>query len=403
MRNTISKFAAGSVVAACMFGFQAMAADYTLSDFFTAAASYTPNKLKASVFAEVGYDDNIHNAVHKYERDSLYLKAGVSADIYRTKGDISYGLLGQVSFDYYDHDAHDMNQFEWSLAPHLLGKFEVLGNDTLMISLRSRNKKEKIDAADTRYARKMVNGISLAYDINPHDKFGLAIDSSYDNTYYSQKEFKDHNKQDFDVAATPYYKISEKVKAGVSVGYSTTVYDKHDTYSDSKMLTIMGMVDYRMTDMFGINVKAGAQKKYMAGRARDCRYDRDFKPAATIALRYLPNKSMVTELRSHYGLDDGCSSRGIRTVWENSLGMIWSITEKITLAPRTGYYIHDEKERVADGLDTAEFFISTTAEYKFNEHFLTYLTYKYNNTQYKYDDDRDYDVNEVKFGVKYTF
>ncbi|MBP1583442.1 MAG: hypothetical protein J6866_05765, partial [Victivallales bacterium] len=190
---------------ACMFGFQALAADYTLSDFFTAAASYTPNKLKASVFAEVGYDDNIHNAVHKYERDSLYLKAGVSADIYRTKGDISYGLLGQVSFDYYDHDAHDMNQFEWSLAPHLLGKFEVLGNDTLMISLRSRNKKEKIDAADTRYARKMVNGISLAYDINPHDKFGLAIDSSYDNTYYSQKEFKDHNKQDFDVAATPYY------------------------------------------------------------------------------------------------------------------------------------------------------------------------------------------------------
>ncbi|MBP1583443.1 MAG: hypothetical protein J6866_05770 [Victivallales bacterium] len=179
------------------------------------------------------------------------------------------------------------------------------------------------------------------------------------------------------------------------------------------MLSIMGMVDYRMTDMFGINVKAGAQKKYMAGRARGCRDDREFKPAATVALRYLPNKSMVTELRSHYGLDDGCSSRGIRTVWENSLGLIWSITDKITLAPRAGYYIHDEKEKVSKtdeygdtvrfGLDTAEFFISTTAEYKFNEHFLTYLTYKYNNTQYKYDDDRDYDVNEVKFGVKYTF
>ncbi|MBQ6474197.1 MAG: hypothetical protein IJJ33_19580 [Victivallales bacterium] len=402
MKELTKNLMVAAAAATAMVGSMATA---DLADYFDTAANVLPNKLSISAFEEVRYEDNIHNR-SRNERGSLILKTGLGADIYGDKGDYRYGLAGNMSYDYYDHDSHDMNEFEWNLAPYISGNFNVLGDDTLTINLKSRNKRERYDTSDTRYVRRSVNGGDLVYDMVANEKVGVLFGAEYLYTHYSQKKFKARTHSDYGFSVSPYYRLDEKTKVGLHIAYDKRDY-KNDNYDDDNYTWIVnGFVNYIYSGQLNATVEAGVMKKNYDGlsgggtddngRAYDNK-NNDWIPNYKLTVNYKANSQFAFRVVSSYGAEDTGSGRGLRTAYRNTFSASWTPSRKLDVTQSVSCLIHDEKNY---NTDTTEYIYNLKASYKLNDRVSLYGGYRYDKVHYDQNHDSDYADNEVYVGVK---
>ena len=157
------------VVAAVLFSSICMSqlqAQSFLSDYFETAAAAIPNRLTLSAFEEVRYNDNIHDSATR-RVGSFINECGLSLDWYKNYENGKYGVIGDISYEYYDKDS-DESEFKWNISPFILGGIDLLGNDRLMLTLSSRSVNEKYDTSDTNHTfQQILYGLRLQGQVLP--------------------------------------------------------------------------------------------------------------------------------------------------------------------------------------------------------------------------------------------
>ena len=280
-----------------------------LQQYLDTASAIVPNQLKLSLYEEVKYNDNIHNSSSD-EEDSMIFKTGARADIFRTKGNLTYGLQGDVSYDWYTRDSDDMSAYDWNLSPYLQGNLGEKLLQGLMISLKSRSVYEPYSKRETRYVRHFENGVGLAYDYSRHERWGVISTFQYTNYYYPQSshDYSSSTNNKYKFAIAPYYKVTEKVRTGLHLGYEIVDYRNDKKYDDSDNISITGFVDYRANMFLNMTAEAGMKRYNYDGRSKGSVDDRDFEPVFLYTLRYIPSKdwtlSYMLRYEPEYGSDD---------------------------------------------------------------------------------------------------
>ncbi|MBR0458574.1 MAG: outer membrane beta-barrel protein [Victivallales bacterium] len=384
-------------------GFSGSLATADLVDYFESAAQIFPNKLKIGAFQEFRYDDNVNHAPKGDELDSFISKTGISVDIFREQGNYNYGVKGDVSYNYYDHRSSDYNYVDWTITPHIAGNFGMRGGrDNLRISLTSRNRRERYDAANTEHVRHMSNALGLDYDMNVNDRVGVIFSADYKWDYYSQDEYKDRSKQNYGFSIAPYYIVSEKTKVGVKARYSATKYRNDKYANDSHSWDVGAFVDYKISSALFTSLEAGMRQKNYKGAADDSNKDSSWMSFVSAALNYKMNSNLAFRFRTHLGTEDSSSGRGLRDKWSNVLSAQWKVNEKLSFVPSVGYIVSDEKN-YSD--DTEEYVFDFRANYDLNDNISLYAGYKYDLVEFKYNGFGcdDYDSNEVYVGLRWNF
>lgn len=370
-----------------------------LSDYFETAASAIPNKFSLSAFEEMRYNDNVHDSATN-KVGSFINEAGITLDWYKNLEELKYGVIGDISYEYYDKDSHDLNEFNWNISPFVLGNIDVFGNDRLMLSLSSRSAKEKYDSSDTRHTTHIDNTIGLTYDILKYARWGVAFSARYFNKYYTDSEFRSSSYQDYNFGIAPYYKISEKIKIGINNSYSERVYRDNKRHDDSKTYEVLPFIDYRLSSNFSVHFGAGASKTEYEGRSSHTNGNGEWHPATNLIFRYFPVSNFNLSYISSFEWEDSGGGRGGRTSFYNAAFATWKITEKISFTPGVSMDQQDEKN---SDYDSTEYVASAKLGYQFTNHVSVYLGYKYEKIKYKYVSSRDYDVNECWLGLKLSY
>ena len=390
------------VVAAVLFSSICMSqlqAQSFLSEYFETAAAAIPNRLTLSAFEEVRYNDNIHDSATR-RVGSFINECGLSLDWYKNYENGKYGIIGDISYEYYDKDSHDENEFKWNLSPFILGGIDLLGNDRLMLTLSSRSINEKYDTSDTNHTTHIDNTIGLTYDMLKFARWGVALSAKYFNKHYTDSDYKDKSYQQYSFGVAPYYNLTEKIKLGIHNSYKEKVYKNNKSHDDSKTYAITPFIDYRQSSKFSAHLGAGLSRTEYKGRSKGTNGDGDWKPVANLTLRYFPVSNFYLTYFSDVEWEDTGSGRGGRMSYFNSLRATWQLTHRISFSPGVSIEIQDERNATYDSTEYSAF---ANLDYKISKRFSTYLGYEYEHTKYKYLSNRDYEVNEVWLGVKFTY
>lgn len=373
-----------------------------MQKYFDSAASIVPNTMNLSVYEEVKYNDNIHDSRHGTEDDSLIFKTGAAATIYRTKGNVTYGLDADASYNYYTRDSDDLSEFDWNLSPYLQGNFGESFLQGLMITLKSRSVYEPFSKTDTRYVRHYENGIGLAYDYSRHERWGVLTSFEYCNYYYpqSKRNINSTTHNDFDFSLAPYYKVSDKMKTGLHLTHERTYYRDAKKYDDFHKEEITGFVDYRMNMFCSVTAEVGASRVCYEGVSRDSKNDREWEPTSSLTFRYVPTLDWAFAYIVRYKPENGSErGRGQRQSWDNSLRASWQATAKINITNEVTFSMDDEKNC---NDDTNELSYNLRVNYAMSDNITVYAGYAYDDVHFKYDGDSDYHTNEVLVGLRWS-
>ena len=374
-----------------------------LQNYLDVTTSIIPNAFSLSLYEEVKYNDNIHNSTRGDEEDSMIFKTGAHAQAYRTKGNVTYGVQGDVHYNWYTRDSDDLSNFNWNISPYIQGSFGKDWLQGLMISLKSRSVYEPYSKTDTRYVRHYENGIGLAYDYSRHERWGVLSAAEYTNQYYPQGKHNysstTNNKYNFSIA--PYYKFTPKIRSGLQLAYEIVDYRDDKKYDDSTNIKIQGFVDYRPNMFLSMTAYAGLERDAYDGKSRGSVNDRDFEPVLAYVLRYIVTQNLTLSYNLRYEPDYGSDTgRGQRQSWNNTVSASWNATSKINITQTVGFDMNDEKNCAED---TNEFKYSFRANYYFTESMTVYAGYEYDIVHFRYYDDSDYHSNEFLLGVRWTY
>ena len=379
----------------CMSQLQAQS---FLSDYFDTAAAAIPNKLSISAFEEVRYNDNIHNSASR-KVGSFINECGLTLDWYKNYENGKYGVIGDISYEYYAKDS-DENEFKWNISPFILGGIDLLGNDRLMLTLSSRSVNEKYDSSDTKRTSHIDNRIGLTYDMLKFARWGVALSARYFNKYYTDSDYKDKSYQEYAFGVAPYYNLTDRIKLGIHSSYKERFYRNNNSNDDSKTYEIAPFIDYRQSSKFSVHLGAGLSRTEYKGRSQGTNGDGDWEPVANMTFRYTPVKNFILTYLSSLEWEDTGSGRGGRMSYYNSVRATWQITHRISFSPGVSMDIRDERNAM---YDCTEYSVFANLNYRFSERISAYLGYEYEKNKYKYISTRDYDVNECWLGVKITY
>ena len=398
MKKIFSFIAALSVMA-CL---TATAASNDVSAYLDSALSILPNQLSLSVFEEIGHTNNAYKSSGK-RSGSYYFKTGFSPAISREKGNLTYGLKGRFTYDYYTRFSGDLNQFNWSLTPTISYKDDGEGLiRDLTLGMNSTAKVDSLNNVNRRYARSYITTVSAGVDLAFTEKLGILVNGKYVNDYYTQDDFKDFSKQTYEANATPYFQLTEKTRAGVRFGYEKVDYNHKGAYDDYHRYVINGLVGYH-DDKFSATAETGLEQVNYAGQTGHyAAGDGHWKWNYGLNLKYKPVTNFETSFALSSGRKDSSVGYGRSDAVQNkiALGAKWSATSHILLLGRVGVLDNNEKK---SEMDNREFFTELQANYIFNNGISLYLGYKYRNIQFRYDGDFDYSVTEYFLGCRYTF
>ena len=399
MKKFISIFVAVSTLASLTL----MAASTQVGEYLDSALSILPNQLSLSVFEEIGHTNNAYKTSGD-RSGSYYFKTGIAPAILRENGNLTYGVKGRFTYDYYTRFGGDLNQFNWNLTPTI--SFKDDGEGLLRDVTLGINSVARVDALnnkDRKYARSYTTTANAGVDLALTEKLGVLVNGKYVYDYYSQREFNGFTKKVYSADLTPYFQVTEKTRAGVRFGYEKTKYAHGDVYDDYNRYVVNGLVDFH-TDKFGATVEAGVEHMNFEGETgHRADSDGNWKFNGGLMLKYLPVSNFETSLKlntSHENSSVNDRTDSIRT--KATLGAKWTATSHIVLMARTGLLDNDEKES-NDKDDSREFFAVLEADYVFNSGLSVYLGYKYRNIQFRYNSDLDYSVTEYFMGCRYTF
>ena len=379
----------------CMSQLQAQS---LLSEYFETAAAAIPNKLSISAFEEVRYNDNIHNRAGN-KVGSFINECGLSLDWYKNYENGKYGVIGDISYEYYAKSSHD-SEFKWNISPFIMGGIDLLGNDRLMLTLSSRSINERYDSSDTNRTTHIDNTIGLTYDLIKFARWGVVLSSKYFNKYYTDSDYKNRSYQSYAFGAAPYYNLTDKIKFGIHSSYSEKKYRNNKSHDDSKTYNIQPFIDYRQSSKFSIHLGGGISRTEYTGRSEGTNGDDDWQPVVNATFRYYPVSNFLLSYISNIEWEDTGSGRGGRVSYNNSIRATWQITHRISFSPGVSMDIKDERNTM---YDSTEYSVFAHLDYKFSEHLSAYLGYEYEKNKYKYLSSRDYDVNECWLGVKFTY
>ena len=379
----------------CMSQLQAQS---FLSEYFETAAAAIPNKLSLSLFEEVRYNDNIHNRATN-QVGSFINECGLSLEWYKNYENGKYGVVGDISYEYYAKSSDD-TEFKWNISPFIMGGIDLLGNDRLMLTLSSRSVNERYDSSDTNRTTHIDNRIGLTYDLLKFARWGVALSAHYFNKYYTDSDYKDKSYQSYKFGAAPYYNLTDKIKLGIHSSYSEKKYRNNKTHDDSKTYEIMPFIDYRQSSKFTVHLGVGASRTEYTGRSEGTNGDGDWEPVANMTFRYFPVRNFYFTYISSLEWEDTGSGRGGRVSYYNSLRATWQITHRISFSPGVSMDMRDERNAM---YDCTEYSLFANLDYKISSRFSAYLGYEYEKNKYKYLSNRDYDVNECWLGVKFTY
>lgn len=371
----------------------------TLMDYLETASSVVPNKMDVSLNVEGRYESNTHNRGRARGSSSCVLEGGLNLDVYRNINETKYGISGDIGYEYYTSDS-DLSDFDWNLSPFVLGAIDLLGNDRLMLRISSRAYEEKYDSVDTTRVRRYDNNLGLTYDMVRHERWGVALTADYGNIYYSGSDYSDRSHQTFRFGLAPYYKLSEKTRTGIRTTYKMTKYRGDEFNDDSKSLTFTAFADYRMSEKISAHVDGGFQRTRYEGNAEGTEGDDEFSPVASASVSYSPVSNITFTARSAYEWEDSTSASGGRSSWDNSLGMSWKMTQKLTLSQSVGVEDINEKNNDAD---SKEYSYDLRASYQLLPRMSVYSGYEYSRTTFKNGDYREYDCHEIYLGASYAF
>jgi predicted porin len=136
------------------------------------------------------------------------------------------------------------------------------------------------------------------------------------------------------------------------------------------------------------------------GNAEGTESDDEFSPVASASVSYSPASNFTFTARSVYEWEDSTSTGGGRSSWDNSLGMSWKMTQKLTLDQSIG--VEDINEKNSDA-DSTEYSYDLRASYQLTQRFSVYSGYEYARTTFKNGDYREYDCHEIYLGARYSF
>ena len=418
--NSTRKIGTVAAALACAACVDAMAASTVIRDFLDDTISLVPNQFDVSLFERVTYTDNVKNSP-KDRIDSVHFDTGLGIEAYRNKGDLSYGVSGEVSYDYYTRRSSDMNGWDWNITPFI--KASGLSDiHNLKLSLNMYGKIEPLSNSDLRYSRHYTTEALATYDYARHEHWGFMLNGGYKYDYYPQDEFEDYSKHTFTGSFVPYYRFNDDVKTGMRLQIEKTAYDSNRVRSDSYKQTYNLFVDYRMNSFLEAYAEGGIEKRSYSGKARGSNGDRDWNWDFLAALRYSPTIRLKFELKSQFDIEDSTSGKsyggGAAYVWDNSIAATWKPEAKYDFTAKAG--IESQNEVNSDD-DTTEYYVLFRASYRFNEHLNVYAQYKYDKVDFKYGyrkpgewpanvlssrgftSDPDYYENEVTVGVSYRF
>ena len=397
--NTSHKIGTMAAVIACAACVETMGASTVIRDFFDDTISLVPNQLDVAVFEKVVYTDNVKNGPHNNMVESVHFKTGIAVDAHRNQGDLSYGIKGSVSYDYYTRKSADMNQWDWDITPYIKGS-SILDIHNLKVGLTLHNSIEPMSNNDTRYARHHIFGAHASYDYSRDPRYGIMLNGSYKYDYYPQDEFEDYSKQRFTASAAPYYRFSSDLRTGIRAQYEKLVYESDKKQNDSYKQTYNVFADYRINSFVETYAEAGIEKKAYKGRGRDTKEDREWNWNGLASIRYYPTLRTKIELKTELDVEDSTAGgRGAAFVWDNSIAFSWKPEKKYQFTTKFGAETQDEKNNRAD---TTEYYITVSGNYAVTPALNLFAQYKYDNVDFKYLS-RDYYENEVTLGVSYKF
>ncbi len=397
----MKKFLSFLVAISALVSLTATAANTEVSEYLDSALSILPNQLSLNVFEEIGHTNNAYKSSGD-RNGSFYFKTGIAPAILRENGNLTYGVKGRFTYDYYTRFGGDLNQFNWNLTPTISYKDDGEGLlRDVTLGLNSVAKVDSLNNADRRYARSYTTTVRAGADLAFTEKVGILVNGKYVYDYYSQDEFKGFSKKVYSVDATPYFQVTEKTRAGVRFGYEKVKYCHDDVYDDYNRYVVNAVVDFR-TDKFSATAEAGAEHmnfKGWTGYIADS--DGKWGFNGSLKLKYKP----VSNFEAGFALSTGRENSSGNTLNDSirnkvALSAKWNVTSHILLMGRTGISDNDEYKST---MDNREFFANLEADYIFNNGVSVYLGYKYRNIQFRYDGDEDYSVTEYFLGCRYTF
>jgi hypothetical protein len=377
------------------------AASTDVGEYLDSALSILPNELHLSVFEEIGHTNNAYKTSGD-RNGSYYFKTGIAPAILRENGNLTYGLKGRFSYDYYTRFSGDLNQFNWNLTPTISYKDDGEGLlRDVTLGVKSVARVDSLNNKDRKYARSYTTTVNAGADLAFTEKLGVLVNGKYVYDYYSQREFNDFSKKVYEANLTPYFQVTEKTRAGIRFGYEKTKYVHGDVYDDFNRYVVNGLVDFH-NDQFGATVEAGLEHmnfEGITGHIADS--DGKWKFNGSLKLKYQPVSNFETSLTLSTSHDNSSVNQRTDSIRNKAiLGAKWQATSHIVLLARGGIMDNDEK---FDEDDSREFYAVLEADYVFNSGLSVYLGYKYRNVQFRYESDLDYSATEYFMGCRYTF
>ncbi len=384
----------------CLFASGTLfAASSTLSDYFYETGKILPNTLKIGISEIVTYNDNINKGTRSSSQSAWEFNTDVNIDLYRTLGNVTYGLQGSVGWNHY-HNSPRESAPDIDLSPY----FEFgqdLGN--LMLSGGITYKDETMSNSDRRFAKYYDAVIRAAYDLNSHERYGAIISGDYNYQYYTDKEFDGKDNAKYGLSLAPYYVLSPKTKVGVRFGYQRTDYRNDRDHDDLEELYLNLFVNYRVSLKVNMTAEAGATRSsYVGGPSAGTTGDDDINPNYRLGLTYnmLSNVTFTLSLSHNPENSLEQDSRGLTVSNESRLGMTWIINPKLRLSQSLAATLKDEKNST---WDSRQYEYDVRLDYALRERLNLHAGYTYSTTHFKYEDDSNFKSNEVSLGVSWQF
>ncbi len=415
-KSKLAKMAVMGVLSATA----AFAASDTLYDYFgsyvEATAGLIPNKLSLSVYEEVTFEDNQNNEPRRDRDPQIGYKTGIDGSLLRTKGWVTYGIDGDISYEFMQRKPY-YNTVDWSIAPMVLVNVDTEDSiaQSLKLSLSSKSKYEKLSKVNKKEARHIDSRLGFAYDLlHRSSRAGAVITFDYRYDYYTKSDYKYRSFDSWEIGLAPYYKFTGKVKAGARFSYREKDYREsksHPYTDDSSKKTIAGYVTYDPTLKLNVYAEAGFSRTDYEGRSKGSYGDGDWKPVLKLRVKYKPNNYWTAGVGSNYDFDDTeiTDRRGGSNQFDNYVFLNWKPSHKFSVSNTLGVEFQDEKSFSKNGeyylndFDTTEYYYNLRATYHFTSNFSCYARYKYSNVNYKYIGRDSYFSNDLTLGIKYTF
>jgi hypothetical protein len=375
------------------------AASSTLHDYFYETGKILPNTMSISISETVTFNDNYNKGTREKSHSAWEFNTDLNIDLYRTLGNVTYGLQGSVGWNHY-HNSHREAEPDIDLSPYV--EFaQDKGN--LMLSGGVTYKDETLSNSDRRFAKYYDAVIRAAYDLNSHERYGAIISGDYAYQYYTESKFSRKDNAKYGISLAPYYVLSPKTKLGLRLGYQRTDYRSNREHDDLDELFLNLFVNYHISLKVNLTAEAGATRtSYDGGPSAGTPGDDDINPNYRLGVTYNMLSNLAFSLMLSHNPKDSfeLDSRGLSVENESRLGMVWTINPKLQFTQSLAAILKDEKNST---WDSRQYEYAARLNYTLRERLKLHAGYTYTTTHFKYEEDSNFKSNEVSLGLSWQF